>query len=568
VSPTRRRGRPARRLAHRDERGFTLVEVLAAMIVFAIAATAVTTMFAAGLRASLMTKMDTTAKNLSQQRFEQVRNLPFHIDQVSSGTNPPDLLDTYYVATSGSSVGRGVQGFVASGATRYTADGDPATGAFYRYVQSPVPGFPKFKQYVATQFLDDTGAAYNPSSFSALVYGSDTPPTTTVGVGVTTIWTAGKLSRTARSYTQLTSGRPAAPSAVLQSQLTALRLTGGISGGLTLTMDLASLSADGGVSETVTAASALRAASLTLSSGPSVSGATTTRQAPPNQAAASDTGSSQTLVNGGVTLGSFGNTTTTNVAAASSTGQPVLGLSSAQEKADVLGSGGGTKVASFAIDSSGPARLGLTTTHAYVEDAGCGGSCSNVGVSGYASTTGTSTHNSTTSASATVKGALVLLPTTFAPNGLVRVTLTSANVSCTVSRTGTATPVGSVTITYAGSLSYYAPSDPASVGGYRTVALSSSQTSSPLTADLLAATRVATDSAGVPLYLSDYFQSWSSMTTSSIAGAKTVNAAGTVAEASFSGMIGVTSVPLRDGDPLSVVAAEVGVGTCDAEDYR
>ena len=98
MSPTRRRGLLARRLAHRDERGFTLVEVLAAMIVFAIAATAVTTMFAAGLRASLMTKMDTTAKNLSQQRFEQVRNLPFHIDQVSSGTNPPDLLDTYYVA--------------------------------------------------------------------------------------------------------------------------------------------------------------------------------------------------------------------------------------------------------------------------------------------------------------------------------------------------------------------------------------------------------------------------------------------------------------------------------------
>src|SRR6266702_4699706 len=95
----------ARRLA-RDDRGFTLVEVLAAMIVFAIAATAVTTMFAAGLRASLLTKMDTTAKNLSQQRFEQIRNLPFHIDQVSSGTNPPDLLDTYFVAVGGSSVGR------------------------------------------------------------------------------------------------------------------------------------------------------------------------------------------------------------------------------------------------------------------------------------------------------------------------------------------------------------------------------------------------------------------------------------------------------------------------------
>lgn len=538
------------------------------MIVFAIAATAVTTMFAAGLRASLMTKMDTTAKNLSQQRFEQVRNLPFHVDQVSSGTNPPDLLDTYYVATSSSSVGRGVQGYVTASGTRWTVDGDPATGAFYRYVQNPIPGFPKFRQYVATQFLDDSGAPYSPSSFSALVYAADSPPTAAVGVSVTTIWTAGKLSRTSRNYTQLTSGRPAAPSAVLQSQLTALRLTGGVTGGLTLTMDLASLSADGGVSETVTAASALRAASLTLSSGPSVSGASTALQAPPNQPATNGTGSSQSLVYGGVTLGSFGNTTTTNVAAATSTGQPVLGLSSAQEKADVLGSGAGNKAATFAIDSSGPARLGLTTTHAYVEDAGCGGSCSNVGVSGYSSTTGGTSHNSTTNAGATVKGALVLLPTTFAPNGLVRVTLTSASLSCTVSRTGTAAPAGSVTITYSGSLSYYAPLDPANSGGYVTVALTSSQTSSPLTSDLLAATRVATDSGGVPLYLSDYFQSWSSMTTATVASAKTINTAGTVAEASFSGMIGVTSVPLRDGDDLSVVAAEIGVGTCDAEDYR
>src|SRR4051794_14064340 len=274
----RKGGWVARRLARGGDRGFTLVEVLAAMIVFAIAATAVTAMFAAGLRASLLTKMDTTAKNLSQQRFESVRNLPFHIDQVSSGTNPPDLLDTYFVATSASSVGRGVQGFVTASGTRYTQDGDPASGAFYRYVQSPIPGFPKFTQYVATQFIDDTGAAYSPGSFSALVYGSDTPPTMSVGVSVTTIWTAGRLSRTARAYTQITSGRPAAPTALLQSQLTALRLTGRLGDGQNLTMDLAALTTDGGVSQTVTAATAARAANIELSSGPSAAGAKSSAQ--------------------------------------------------------------------------------------------------------------------------------------------------------------------------------------------------------------------------------------------------------------------------------------------------
>lgn len=559
-----------RRLSRRrGEDGFTLVEVLAAMVVFAIAATAITAMFAAGLRASLLTKMDTNAKNLSQQRFEQMRNLPFHIDQVSSGTNPPDLLDTYYVASSGSSVGRGVQGFVAAGGTRYTADGDPATGAFYRYVQDPVPGFPKFKQYVATQFIDDSGTAYNPSGFSALVYGSDAPPTASVGVSVTTIWTAGKLSKTLRNYTQITTGRPAAPTALLQSQLTALRLGSRLADGQSLTLDLGSLDTDGTVSETVSAATAARAATLELSSAGSATGALSSAKAPPNSATFGTSVGPQSLSYGGLQVGTFGSTQTSNVNAATSTGQPTLGLQTAQEQADVLGAGSGQTVASYAIDTSGVTRLQLATNHAFVADANCGGGCSNVGVKGYAnSTMSGSTHTVTTNSTGWVKGVLALLPTTYAPNGLVRVALDSVNVQCSVTRTGSGTPTNSVSLTYSGSLAYYAPFSPSAVNGYVTVALNSSQATSPLTASILTTTQVGTDSTGAPLYLSDYFQTWSSMTSSSIASARTLNSAGTLATASFSGVINVNTVPLRLGDDSSAIGAQLGTGSCDAEDYR
>lgn len=560
--------RTSKRLrARRGDEGFTLVEVMASMIVFAIVATGVTAMFASGLRASVLTKMETTAKNLSQQRFEQIRNLPFHIDQVSSGTNPPDLLDTYFVNATGSA-GRGVQGYVPAGATRWTVDGDPATGAFYRYVQTALPGYPKYKQYVATQFLDESGNPYTPTGFNSQVSGSDTPPTLAVGVGVTTIWKSGELERTARAYTQITNGRPSAPTSVLQSRLTALRLTAELADGQTLSLDLASLTADGGLSQTVSAAQALRGAVLALSGGASASGAVTNVKAPPNAGPFSGSSGPKSLTENSVTWATVGSTTTSNVSATSSTGQVVLGASAGPAKADVLGSGAGAKVATFAMDATADARLGLLTQHAFVEDAACGGSCSNVGVSGWAGTTKAGTaYTTTTSASAKVRGVLALLPTSYAPLGLVRVALTDSSVSCTVSRSG-GSPTASASITYTGSLSYYAPFDAAAVSGYVTVPLSSSDMVSPLTDELLAQTQVGTDGDGNPLWLSDYFSSWSSMDTGTVSSAKTVGADGSTVAASFSGMIGVKTVPLRPGDDSSVIAADIAAGACTAEDYR
>lgn len=552
----------------RGDEGFTLVEVLASLTVFGLVASAATAMFISGLRASLMTKMDTTAKNISQQAFETIRNLPYHLDQVSAGgVNPPDLLDTYFVNATGS-VGRGVTGYVPAGAARWTTDGDPATGAFYRVVTPAVPGFPQYKQYVATQFLDDTGVPFSPpTTFNTQTAGADTPPTATVGVGVTTMWSVGTIARTHRTYSQITAGRPGTPNAVLQSRMTALRLSGGLLNGQSLTADLGAITADGTVSTTNTAASSGRGATVVMSSGQTIQGAVASAQAPPNVSLGNTSGP-QTLTVGTTTYGTFGSSSA-NAYAQTSTGQPIVGTSSNPVRGDLLGAGSGAKVASFAIDSTAPARLGLLATHAYVEDAGCGGGCTNVGASGYSSSTiSGSTHAVTTNATAAVKGALVLLPTSFAPNGLIRITMSAASVSCSVSRSGAGTAVGTADVSYTGSLAYFAPTSPSAVNGYVTVPLSSTQSASPLTGAILTGTQVAVDSSGVPVMLSDYFASWTSLNSGGVASARTISADGTTATASVSGMIGVTSVPLRSGDSTSVVGAQLGVASCDAEDYR
>lgn len=556
------------RAARNDEGGFTLVEVMAAMVVFALAATAVTAMLASGLRASLLTKTETTAKNLSQQRLESIRNLAFHIDQVSTGTNAPDLLDTYFVNTTGSA-GRGQQGYVPAGASRWTEDGDPQTGAFYRFVQTAVTGFPNFKQYVATQFLDDSGAPYTPTGFNSQVVGSDTPPTGTVGVGVTTLWSAGELDRVSRVYSQISSGRSSAPTSVLQSRLIALRITGGMFGGQTLSLDLASLSADGSLNQSVAAAQALRGATMSLSGGALVDGALVNVKAPPNAAATGSTASSKSLTDGAFTYGGFGNSFVSGASASSSTGQIILNTSSSQATAGVLGAGAGSTVARFGLDTTTDPRLGLLTTHAYVADAGCGGSCTNVGVSGYAGTTKTTTAFSTsTSASATVRGTLVVFPTSYAPNGLLRLTLTSASVSCSVTRSTGGNPAGTATISYAGVLQYWAPFETGNVGGYKTVNVSSSDTTSPLTPELLAQTQAGTDPDGNPLWLSDYFASWSSMDTAAVSSAKSFADNGTTASVNTSGVVSVTTVPLDASNDATAIGVQVAVGSCTAEEYR
>ena len=77
----------------RDDAGFTLVEVLVSLLLLSVVMVSVLPLIISTLRATSLTKVQTQAKNLGQERLEQVKDLRYHIDR----QNGPflDMLDLY-----------------------------------------------------------------------------------------------------------------------------------------------------------------------------------------------------------------------------------------------------------------------------------------------------------------------------------------------------------------------------------------------------------------------------------------------------------------------------------------
>ncbi|MGB8651572.1 MAG: prepilin-type N-terminal cleavage/methylation domain-containing protein [Mycobacteriales bacterium] len=223
--------------ARRDE-GFTLVEVMIAMGLALLVLTAALPALLSMLKSSVTVKRDTQAKNLSQERLEQMRDLRFHIDR----QNGPflDLLDIYYTNAKSASPttsitvgGTTLTGkYVATGAA---AAGEPAA-PFYRVTTGPIAGATRFTQTIDAQFLAPDGSVIPASRFQDVydsqTAGKDQAPSLMLGVTVITRWADGVKSKSFRTYTRITDGRTAAP--VIQTQ------------GRAVAIDISSTSADGG----------------------------------------------------------------------------------------------------------------------------------------------------------------------------------------------------------------------------------------------------------------------------------------------------------------------------------
>ena len=79
-----------------SDRGFSLIEVLAALFVFSLVTLGVVPLFATALRGSNVSRTFTVGKNLAVQAMERIRGLPFHrTDPVDADL---DLLDLYLPA--------------------------------------------------------------------------------------------------------------------------------------------------------------------------------------------------------------------------------------------------------------------------------------------------------------------------------------------------------------------------------------------------------------------------------------------------------------------------------------
>ncbi len=233
------------------EGGFTLVEVLVALSLLAVVMTATLPAFLGMLRSSVSNKLQTQAKNLSQERIEQMRDLRYHVDR----QNGPflDLLDIYYtnatLASPTTTVSIGGTALVGQYVSTAAAAGGEPAGPFYRVRANSIPGAYGVTQVIDTEFLGPDGTSVPKARFEGVydsqAVGADAPPSPTVGVTVITSWTDGGRVKSLRSYTRITDGRPLAPIIQTQARAVAVDITSTGADGSTLRLQGGLSSADG-----------------------------------------------------------------------------------------------------------------------------------------------------------------------------------------------------------------------------------------------------------------------------------------------------------------------------------
>lgn len=83
------------RLRGRSERGFSLVETLAALVVFSLVTLGIVPVLLTSIRGTNIARSFTQGKNVGLEAMERVRGMPFHIDY---GTQPSrvDVMDLYF----------------------------------------------------------------------------------------------------------------------------------------------------------------------------------------------------------------------------------------------------------------------------------------------------------------------------------------------------------------------------------------------------------------------------------------------------------------------------------------
>jgi prepilin-type N-terminal cleavage/methylation domain-containing protein len=567
-----------------DESGFSLIEVIVAMLIFALASVAASGMFLTGLKTSLVAKLDTGAKNLAQEVMEKARNLPYHVD---SSVSAPDLLGTYFPsltplagATSGTVAPPGYVPATAGAAYRLSSE--PATGGFYRTVISPVPQFPKYSQYIAVQYLDANNAAVTP----AAAYSTDAFPSTMVGMTVTTKWVAGSITKLLRTYTQIADGQPSNALVTASANAMALKVvtsldswtSGGALNARQMTLTAGQLDLKGSTTKASAASGTGVAGDVFISSPSDTPGATATAAAPPDQPVQSAAVNQQTVNDGvlGIPVASFGQTSVAGLSATTTNSLPNVGSSTTPASTTMGAAGSGSYGLTVNNSATYLPRLRLMPGAPLVFT----GNTTVMTTNGYVQTTPAVAGHSVSAATTATLTTLHLLPTTFAPQGLLLITLSSASLTCTsTGGVATATPAYNATVMWF---------DPTAAGSYMTKSVVAGNATDPLTsvANLLwcpaaggappaGADRV-NSTAGVDLYLGDYFAAGSlqSLIQPTALAARQFDNGGSGVTDTLPPIVTVATQPLavgQDGlspDSGSSVGVQVGALACSAGDYR
>ena len=564
------------------ESGFTLVEIMVALTLLAVAAAGSIPLFIVGAKASATSRLNTQAKNLAQWRFESMRDLPFHVDR----QNGPfvDLLDVYYTNLGTTPVTRTraneieVGHWVASGAS----SPHPA-GPFYQVSVSSLPGYPSFAQTIDTQFLNVNGGAIAASTFpgyDSQTEGRDQPPALLVGVTVTTTWSDHGNSHSYTSYTRIADGRGLASTLTSQGSAQFMQVASAGPAGNALTVDVASAKASGSQSTGSVASADVRALEARDAAGPTYEGATATATSPGTSAPG--TGPEGPLTSGGSgTCGwvEAGPTQYDKVTAdvVTSAGLPEVPSNvdtstppTNQTSAQIL-SGSNTCAGIFGFNnqsSSYSSALMLDPTQPLVSILNAGSNSVTVSGSAWVNATPlTNTpHTVSSGANTAASKSVVLFPgATFTGGaGVVKIKLNQASISCLSSVSG-----GIATQSAAGSwsvnVSYWSATGSSGSPGYVDLPTYTwTSTTGSGSADPLASidptSIVVYQNGTTVLHLSDYIASWSterSIVENSNSGVHQLD-----------GILSVATQPVRDGDPLSAVGLQVGNLSCVADDSR
>jgi len=187
----------------RRDAGFTLVEIIVALGILMVVATALLPQLVVGIRSTGIARTVSQAKGVAQGQLDRMRNLPFHVSPAAGDYR--DVLDFYYrnltAGTTANCPSSGPDvvpqtswsGYVASGVSRCRYE--PASGVFYRKVEV-VPasaGNSGFVLVVDTQFLSGAtppAPVTPPPGYDTQTTGKDTPSSSQIGITVTVVYSS------------------------------------------------------------------------------------------------------------------------------------------------------------------------------------------------------------------------------------------------------------------------------------------------------------------------------------------------------------------------------------------
>jgi prepilin-type N-terminal cleavage/methylation domain-containing protein len=587
----------------RRDRGFTLIEIMVALGVLMIVATALVPQVIGGIRATAVARDITQAKGVAQARLETMRAMPYYVGREAGDFI--DVLDTYYRNTTTPSVAASCSGTLSalpptswSGYLPPSAARCPwePAGAAYRKVINPIqaPGLGAFSMTVTTRFLDVNAAPVTPPSFyNSQTAGSDQPAANQIGVTVAVFYRSHNGVKYTSTYTQIERSIPIDPLIRTRAQATTVQASsaarnwkdweigdldptegGSTNDQINLMAALGVVNLTGELFSGSRVVSSVAAGTGSTSAPSAVTGASTNLTAPVDTPAQSTTVGDVALPNGcrWICLGTTG---TKDVSGVSDSGQPRSGTPTNPATAFVpanatrngLWFDNGRWRNRLQLLNNSP-MVSLDTTIAslpQVSDCAVGGTSSPTNphalqATGYLDATHHDDPDRSSAACATAQAGVVrVFPTSFAPNGVLRITLDQAVARCT-SGSGV-TP--SASASYRATLRYWNGS------GYTAVtSLRNTNNTDPL--DAISLTQVIDPASG--LTLGDYVQSWSSVTNDEV----TTTVSGRSTQAALPAAVTVHTGPTRtfpsgwgsNADETSAISLSVGAVSCEAMDQR